>query len=287
MKRNLMMAAACAALVSLAVSSVSLADGTFKVGFDAEFAPFSFMNEDGEYTGLDVDLAKAVAELEGWEFVPAPLVWDSRDDVLASGEIDCIWSAYGISGREDNYAWTVPYIDSGSVFLVKADSGIETLADLAGKVVGVQSASSNLDVLSEGGAQADLGASFARLWQFANSTNAFMALINGNVDAVVNDAGVTAYFVGDSEDYKILAEPLKSSGLCGVAFSKDNEAMRDTVNEALATLAENGTVAEIAAKYNSQDIIVLGGAAPEAAGEAETDAAAAETELTPAEAMTE
>lgn len=273
MKRNLLTAAVCAAVASMAVSSMCFAADTFKVGFDAEFPPYSFMDEDGEYTGFDVDLAKAVAELEGWEFIPAPLVWDSRDDVMASGEIDCIWSAYAIAGREDNYAWTVPYMNSGTVVLTKEGSEIASLADLAGKVVGVQSGSSSLDLVSEGGAQADLGASFARTWQFANTTNEFMALINGNVDAIIEDAGVARYYVGTTEGYKILPEALKEDGLCGVAFATDNEEMRDTVDEALATLAENGTVAAIAEKYSAMDIVALENVAPAPETEAETDLA--------------
>ena len=286
MKRNLLTAVACAAVASMAVSSMCFAAGTFKVGFDAEFPPYSFMNEDGEYTGFDVDLAKAVAELEGWEFIPAPLVWDSRDDVMASGEIDCIWSAYAIAGREDSYAWTAPYMNSGTVVLTKENSGIASLADLAGKVVGVQSGSSSLDLISEGGAQAELGATFDRIWQFANTTNEFMALINGNVDAIVEDAGVARYYVGATEGYTILPEALKEDGLCGVAFATDNTEMRDTVDEALATLAENGTLAAIAEKYSATDIVVLDGAAA-APAEAESEPMAAETELTAAETMTE
>ena len=281
MKRNILTAVVCAAAAAMTVSALCFAEGTFKVGFDAEFPPYSYMNEDGEYTGFDVDLAKAVADLEGWEFIPAPLVWDSRDDVMASGEIDCIWSAYAIEGREADYAWTSPYMNSGTVILTKENSGIASLADLAGKVVGVQSASSSLDLISEGGAQAELGATFDRIWQFANTTNEFMALINGNVDAIVEDAGVAKYYVGATGGYAILDEALKADGLCGVAFSTDNEAMRDTVEEALATLTENGTVAEIAEKYSVSDILVSGDAAPvEAGAEAETEAG---TELTAAE----
>ena len=276
MKRNLLTAAVCAAAVSMAVSSMCFAADTFKVGFDAEFPPFSFMDESGEYTGFDIDLAKAVADLEGWEFIPAPLVWDSRDDVMASGEIDCIWSAYTIEGREDAYAWTVPYINSGIVVLTKESSEIASLADLAGKVVGVQSASTALDLLSEGGAQADLGASMERIWQFANTTNEFMALINGNVDAIIEDAGVARYYLGTVEGYKILDEAVQEEGLCGVAFATDNEEMRDAVNEALATLAENGTVAAIAEKYSATDIVALENVAPAPETEAETGAAAAE-----------
>ena len=188
-------------------------------------------------------------------------------------------SLYAIGGREDGDAWTDPYMNSGTVVLVKEDSDIQTLADLAGKVVGVQSASSSLDLISEGGAHAELGASFDRIWQFANTTNEFMALINNNVDAIVEDDGVARYYVGTTEGYRILSESLKEDGLCGVAFSTDNAEMRDTVNEALATLAENGTVSAIAEKYSATDIVALENVAPAPA--------AAETELAEAESAAE
>ena len=270
MKRKFLAAAACVMAVSMMLPTVCFADGTFKVGFDAEFPPYSYMNEDGDYVGFDVDLAKAVAELEGWEFIPAPLVWDSRDDALASGEIDCIWSAYTINGREDGYAWSVPYMESGTVALVKEDSGIAGLADLEGKVVGVQSASSSLDLISEGGVQADLGAKFSRIWQFANTTNEFMALINNNVDAVIDDLGVAQYYVGTTGGYSILSEHLVDDEQCGIAFALGNEALRDTVNDALAELAANGTVAAIAQKYNIMDLVALENVAPAPTEAAET-----------------
>lgn len=274
MKRSLLTAAACAAVASMAVTSMCFASETFKVGFDAEFPPYSYMDADGEYTGFDVDLAKAVAELEGWEFVAAPIVWDSRDAVLESGEIDCVWSAYTINGREDGYAWSVPYMNSGTVVLVKENSGISGLSDLAGKVVAVQSGSSSLDLISEGGDQADLGASLSRIWQFANTTNAFMALIDGNVDAVITDEGLSEYYAGASDGYSILSEHLTLDELCGVAFRLEDEELRDTVDEALATLAENGTVAAIAEKYNVMNLVALENVAPPAETPAEAESEA-------------
>lgn len=269
MKRKLLTAVACAAIASMAVSSMCYASETFKVGFEAEFPPYGYMDADGEYVGFDIDLAKAVCELEGWEFIPAPIAWDSRDDVLASGEIDCIWSGFTINGREDEYLWSVPYMNNSVVLLVADDSGITSLSDMEGKVVGVQSASSSLDLISEGGAQAEWGSSLGRIWQFANTTNAFMALINGNVDAVVNDIAVSDYYVGASKGYTNLSEPLTDNEQCGIAFRFEDEELRDTVNEALATLAENGTVAALAEKYNLQDLIALESAAPTSV-EAET-----------------
>lgn len=287
MMKNLWKTVVCAAAATLAVSSACFAEGTFKVGFESEFPPYSYMDVDGEYVGFDVDLAKAVAELEGWEFIPAPIVWDSRDDVLASGEIDCIWSGFTINGREDDYAWSVPYVKNSVAVLVKSDSGIGSLADLAGKTVGIQSASSSLDLISEGGAQADFGASLGRIWQFPNTTNAFVALINNNVDAVVNDIGVANYYVGVAEGYTILSEYLSDDELYGIAFSKEDEELRDTVNEALTTLTENGTVAEIAAKYNLTDLVVLDGTAPAAEADTEAETADAEAVSEAGEAGTE
>ena len=127
---------------------------TFTVGFDAEYPPYGFMDENGEYTGFDLELAQAVCDLEGWELVKKPINWDSKDMELNSGSIDCIWNGFTMNGREDDYTFSVPYVDNSQVIVVAADSGIAALADLAGKTVGVQAASAALDLLNseeEGG----------------------------------------------------------------------------------------------------------------------------------------
>ena len=107
--------------------------GTFTVGFDQDFPPMGFVGEDGEYTGFDLELAKEVADRLGLEFVPQPIAWDAKDMELSSGTIDCIWNGFTMNGREDAYTWSEPYMDNSQVFVVAADSGISSLADLAGK----------------------------------------------------------------------------------------------------------------------------------------------------------
>ena len=87
---------------------------TFTVGFDAEFPPY----DAGEYVGFDLDLARAVCEKNGWEFVAQPIDWDAKDMELSSGAIDCIWNGFTMNGREDDYTWGVPYIDNSQVFVV-------------------------------------------------------------------------------------------------------------------------------------------------------------------------
>ena len=112
--------------------------GTFIVGFDQDFPPMGFIGDDGEFTGFDLELAQEVASRLGREFVPQPIAWDSKDMELESGNIDCIWNGFTMTGREDDYTWTEPYMENTQVFVVSADSGIESQADLAGKVVECQ-----------------------------------------------------------------------------------------------------------------------------------------------------
>ena len=83
---------------------------TFTVGFDAEYPPYGYMDDNGEYTGFDLELAQAVCDMEGWELVKTPIDWDSKDMELDSGSIDCIWNGFTINGREDDYEWTQAYL---------------------------------------------------------------------------------------------------------------------------------------------------------------------------------
>ena len=129
-----------------ACSDKKLSDGktTFTVGFDAEFPPYGYKDESGEYVGFDLSLAEEVCRRNGWELVKQPIDWDSKDMELSSGSIDCIWNGFTMDGRESDYTWTTPYIDNSQVVIVKSDSSINSLSDLAGKVVVVQSDSSAL-----------------------------------------------------------------------------------------------------------------------------------------------
>ena len=117
-------------------------DKTLVVGFDQNFPPFGFQDDNGEYTGFDIELAKEAAKRMDMEIVLQPIDWDAKDMELESGTIDCIWNGFTINGREDQYTWTDAYMDNSQVVVVRADSGIETLADLEGKIVEVQKESS-------------------------------------------------------------------------------------------------------------------------------------------------
>ena len=210
--------------------------GTFTVGFDQDFPPMGFVGEDGEYTGFDLELAKEVADRLGLEFVPQPIAWDAKDMELSSGTIDCIWNGFTMNGREDAYTWSEPYMDNSQVFVVAADSGISSLADLAGKVVEVQTDSSAEAALKD---NAELSATSGTLQTTPDYNTAFMDLEMGSVDAIAMDVIVAGYQIeqrGESDKYVILDETLSSEEY-GIGFKKGNEELRDKVQGALDEMA--------------------------------------------------
>ncbi len=242
-----------------AESTASTVEGktSLTVGFDANFPPYGYMDENGEYIGFDLDLAQEVCDRLGWELVKQPIDWDSKDMELSSGSIDCIWNGFTYNGREEEYAWTTPYVDNSQVFVVAADSGIASAADLAGKVVNVQADSSALTAL-EDESNADLTASFAELIQVPEYNTAFMNLEAGAADAVALDVGVANYQVASRGDaFVILEEPL-STEVYAVGFLLGNEALRDVVQEQLDAMAADGKFAEIAEKWELTDYVILG-----------------------------
>lgn len=243
-------------------SASSSQDGktTFTVGFDAEYPPYGYMDEEtGDYTGFDLELAEAVCEIYGWELVKTPINWDAKDTELNSGAIDCIWNGFTMNGREDDYTWSDPYVDNSQVMVVSEDSGINSLSDLAGKTVGVQAASAALDLLEseDEGGQKELADTFAALQQFPDYNNAFVELQAGSIDAVAMDIGVAKYQLESRGDgYKILDEHLNSEKYA-IGFKKGNTELCDQVNEGLQQVLSDGTFEKLAEKYGIADMVCL------------------------------
>lgn len=243
-------------------SASSSQDGktTFTVGFDAEYPPYGYMDDEtGDYTGFDLELAEAVCEIYGWKLVKTPINWDAKDTELNSGAIDCIWNGFTMNGREDDYTWSDPYVDNSQVMVVSENSGINSLSDLAGKTVGVQAASAALDLLQseEEGGQKELADTFAALQQFPDYNNAFVELQAGSIDAVAMDIGVAKYQLESrGEGYKILDEHLNSEKYA-IGFKKGNTELCDKVNEGLQQVLADGTFDKLAEKYGIADMVCL------------------------------
>ncbi len=165
----------------------------FTHGFDNDFPPYSYLQDDGSIGGFDVELAQAVCEYMGWTYESHPFSWDAKDGELNSGSCDCIWSGFTKEGREDDYTWGITYSENTQGILVPASSDIKTLDDLAGKIVGVQTATSALTMLEED--RADLAATFEDLKVYENYTIAFNDLKAGAIDAIAIDMTAGAYLV--------------------------------------------------------------------------------------------
>ncbi|MBM6777131.1 transporter substrate-binding domain-containing protein [Collinsella tanakaei] len=217
------------------------------VGFDQAYPPYGFVGDDGEFTGFDLDLAAEVAQRCGWEVTYEPIDWDAKDTLLDSGAISCIWNGFTMEGREDDYTFSEPYMLNGQVVVVKADSGIESFDDLAGKTVITQVDSAALDVLE--GDQADLAATFASLEQIGEYNTAFMQLESGAVDAVACDLSIAEYQMAANPDAYAQLPDMLSEEHYAVGFKKGNQQLADKVTETLREMDEDGTIEELCNKY--------------------------------------
>ena len=235
-------------------------DNTLIVGFDAEFPPYGYQDDNGEYAGFDLDLAAEVCERNGWELVKQPINWDSKDMELDAETIDCIWNGFTMTGREDQYTWSCAYIDNSQVFVVKADSGITSQADLAGKNVGVQADSSALAALenTEEGGAADLASTFKSLTQYGDYNTGFMELESGVIDALAMDIGVANYQIEARGDEYVMLEEKLATEQYAVGFKLGNTELRDKLEKTLLEMAEDGTVLEIAKEWGLEDQLCIG-----------------------------
>lgn len=275
MKRRMLAAAMTAAVTAGAFGGVTaqagIEDKTLVVGFDAEYPPFGYMNDEGEYVGFDLDVAQKVCDNLGWELVKTPINWDSKDMELNAGNIDCIWNGFTMNGREDDYTWSPAYLNNQQVMVVAADSGIEKLTDLAGKNVVVQAASAALDALNSD-ANKELTESFANLDENPDYNTAFMNIDSGAADAVAVDIGVAKYQLAQREEgkYIILDEPIQSEQYA-IGFAKEGgEELRDIVWAEVLKLYEAGDVTELAEQYEVADMLCIEETAETEGGQEDT-----------------
>lgn len=228
-------------------------DNTFTVGFDQDFPPMGFVGDDGEFTGFDLEMAAEVASRLGLKIAYQPIAWDAKDMELDAGTIDCIWNGFTMNGREDSYEWTKPYMNNNQVFVVRADSGIASAADLAGKVVEVQADSSAEAALND---NTELSSTF-QITPVADYNTAFMDLEAGAVDAIAMDDIVASYQITSrGADFVVLDEAIAAEQY-GVGFKKGNTELRDKVQATLEEMAADGTAAAISEKWFGKDITTI------------------------------
>jgi polar amino acid transport system substrate-binding protein len=226
------------------------------MGLDDSFPPMGFRNEKNEIVGYDVDLAKEAAKRLGVELVLQPIDWNSKEQELNTGEIDCIWNGFTITPeRKKNLLFTPPYLKNAQVIVVKGNSPVNTLKDLAGKTAGTQAGSASIEAIDDA---PEFKASLRNVVEYRDFLTALMDLDVGGIDAVVIDLVVANDNINRSgKNFRILNERLGEEEY-GVGFRKNDKALADRVWAILLDMAKDGTVAKIATEWLGADISIIG-----------------------------
>ena len=217
------------------------------VGTD-NYPPFNYEDVDGQPTGIDAELATEAFDRMGYELVFTYIDWEEKKELLEQGKIDCIWCCFSISGRENMYRWTIPYMISRQVVAVSKESDIYTLADLKGKRIAVQSTTKPEEIFAS-----HLDAripELAEVFSLQNRELIYPFLSKGYADAVAaHETAILQCMKDYNLEYRILEEPLLSVGI-GVAFAKDDErGMEQELSQIFKEMKADGTMAAIIGKY--------------------------------------
>lgn len=225
---------------------------TVRVGTEGTYPPFTFHDPDtGELTGFDIEVIRAVADEAGWdlEFVEAP--FDSIFPALDAGRVDVIANQITINPeREARYLFSTPYTYSRGVIVTAAgNEDVKTLDDIDG-LVAAESETSNWAQVAR-----DAGAQIRVVDQFAQAAE---LLVQGRVDVVVNDnIAVLDYLASTgSDDIEIVGDAGDEVSRQALTFRQDSPELQQEADDALATLADDGTLAKISDKYFGADVTV-------------------------------
>lgn len=251
-------------IILVLVSSVSFAadtsltdikdKGVFVLGLDASFAPMGFRDEAGEITGFDIDLAKEVCKRMDVELKLQPIDWNAKILDLNSKQIDVIWNGLTITPeRIEKITFSKPYIANRQIVVVKADSGIDTKADLAGKIVGLQLGSSAVDAVN---ADAKTMKSIGEIVKFEDNVQALMDLGVGRLDAVVIDEIVGRYYIAKKEGVYAVATDYFAEEEYGIGFRKADKAFAAEVNRVMDEMVKDGAAAKISTKWFGKDVLL-------------------------------
>ena len=217
------------------------------VGSDT-YPPYIYLNNDGVPAGIDVEIATEAFRRMGYAARFESIDWEQKTNLVESGTIDCIWGCFSMQGRETLYRWAGPYMVSRQVVAVNADSSIQSLSDLAGKTVMVQSTSKPEGIFLSGSDPRI--PQTVEVFSIEDRSVQYAMLACGYVDAIAaHETAILQYMKDNYAVFRILEEPLLVTGL-GVAFAKnDSRGLDHQLNDTFAQMREDGTLERIVGKY--------------------------------------
>ena len=217
------------------------------IGSDT-YPPYIYLNNDGTPAGIDVEIATEAFRRMGYAARFEVIDWEQKTALVESGAIDCIWGCFSMQGRETLYRWAGPYMVSRQVVAVNADSSIQSLSDLAGKTVVVQSTSKPESIFLSGSDPRI--PQTVEVFSIEDRSVQYAMLACGYVDAIAaHETAILQYMKDSNAAFRILEEPLLVTGL-GVAFAKnDSRGLDHQLNDTFAQMREDGTLERIVGKY--------------------------------------
>ena len=247
MKKIVALLLALAMILSAALASAD----TFRQGIDPEYPPFSYLDDNGDYAGFDVEVCQEVCKILGLDYEAVPVNWDNKENSLNANEHDCVWSGMTIrqSMIDAGFVVSTPYYENKQVILTKEGSGIASKEDLAGKRVAVQLGTSGEDMLA--GDQLELAQTFDGGAPITMESFLVCAteLDAGGVDAVVVDLPVAQELAAKYEGFIILDEVLGNEQY-GILYRAGDEELCKKIDEAVMQLVADGTYLKLVEKYN-------------------------------------
>ncbi|WP_455542393.1 amino acid ABC transporter substrate-binding protein [Intestinibacter sp.] len=231
--------------------------GELIVGLDDAFPPMGYRDDKNNIVGFDIDLAKEVAKRMDVKVKFQPVSWEAKEQELSSKNIDCIWNGFGITPeREKVITFTKPYMANPQIFVVLADSGIKTEADLKGKVVAAQSGSTAYATID---ADTKLKDSFKEFIGVEDNVKALMDLEVSGSDAVAMDTVVARYYMTkEPNKYRIIEDTTILDEVMGVGFRKGDNALCKKVEDTLKEMKKDGTLAKISKEWFGEDLTTIG-----------------------------
>ena len=217
------------------------------IGSDT-YPPYIYLNNDGTPAGIDVEIATEAFRRMGYAARFEVIDWEQKTALVESGAIDCIWGCFSMQGRETLYRWAGPYMVSRQVVAVNADSSIQSLSDLAGKTVMVQSTTKPEGIFLSGSDPRI--PQTVEVFSIEDRSVQYAMLACGYVDAIAaHEMAILQYMKDSNAVFRILEEPLLVTGL-GVAFAKnDSRGLDRQLNATFAQMREDGTLEQIVGKY--------------------------------------
>lgn len=235
-----------------ASTTADVADNTatssevLKFGTNAEFPPFEYVSTStgaiGEFDGIDMAIAKEIAEANGMKAEINNMEFDSLLVALQNGQIDAVIAGMTVTEeRQESVDFSNPYYTATQVMIVKEDSDIASAADIADKNIAVIQGYTGEVCIS------DMGYKYE---SFKKGTDAIMELVNDKADVVVIDLATAEKYVSDNEGLKIVTdENAFEEEQYAIAVAKGNTDLLEKINTVIDKLLADGTINEFAAKY--------------------------------------